>query len=130
MKHSAVAIGTFDGFHLGHRYLVRKLLEIAAQKKLKCVIVALSKPVKPVPGILTTESEKVDLMRQYPVDEILRFRRLPVRQIAEFPTEHESAFVSDVDDKVGVLARIVVIVIVQPGVIGVKIRGPRSDAGG
>ena len=77
MKNSAVAIGTFDGFHLGHRHLVQKLSKIAAQKKLKCVIVALSKPIKPVAGILTTESEKSELMKQYSVDEIVL---LPVIQ--------------------------------------------------
>jgi riboflavin kinase/FMN adenylyltransferase len=71
MKHSAVAIGTFDGFHLGHRYLVRQLVKIAALNKLRCVIVTLSKPVKPVAGILTTEPEKIELMKQYPIDELI-----------------------------------------------------------
>lgn len=71
MKNSAVAIGTFDGFHLGHRHLVRELAKIAGRKKLKCAVVALSRPVKPVPGILTTETEKAELMKQFPVDEIV-----------------------------------------------------------
>jgi riboflavin kinase/FMN adenylyltransferase len=77
IKNTAVAIGTFDGFHLGHRYLVKKLVETAARKELRCVIVALSRPIKPVAGILTTETEKAELMKQYPVDEIVL---LPVSQ--------------------------------------------------
>jgi len=71
MKHSAVAIGTFDGFHLGHRHLVGKLIGIAKKRNLKPILVVLSKPIKPVAGILTTEQEKVALISQYPVDEII-----------------------------------------------------------
>ena len=62
--------------------------------------------------------------RQQAVDEIFRPRRLPIRQIAEFTAEHESAVRSDLDDEIGILARIVVIVIFQPRVIGVEIRRP------
>ncbi len=57
MTHSAVAIGTFDGFHIGHRLLVKRLIGTARRKKLRSVLVVLSKPVKPVTGILTTEEK-------------------------------------------------------------------------
>jgi len=77
MKHSAVAIGTFDGFHLGHRHLVRRLVKTAKHNRFRCVVVTLSKPVKPVTGILTTEPEKIELMKQYPIDELIVLPVLP-----------------------------------------------------
>ncbi|MBN1823635.1 MAG: riboflavin biosynthesis protein RibF [Endomicrobiales bacterium] len=71
MKNSAVAIGTFDGFHLGHKYLVSKLIEIAKARSLKSVVVTLSRPVKQVEGILTTLEEKSGILAGLPVDEIV-----------------------------------------------------------
>jgi riboflavin kinase / FMN adenylyltransferase len=50
---------------------VLKLLRAAEINKLRSVIVTLSKPVKPVAGILTTEKEKITLIKQYPVDEVV-----------------------------------------------------------
>ena len=67
--------------------------------------------------------------RQQAVDEIFRPRRLPIRQVAEFTAEHESTVRSDLDDEIGILARIVVIVIFQPRVIRVEIRRPALVVG-
>jgi riboflavin kinase/FMN adenylyltransferase len=71
MRHSAVAIGTFDGLHRGHRYLINQLIEIAQQRQLSSVVITLERPVRPVPGVLTTLEEKIELLRQLPIDKIV-----------------------------------------------------------
>jgi riboflavin kinase / FMN adenylyltransferase len=71
MKRSAAAIGTFDGVHLGHRFLIDNLKRIAARKKLESVVVALKRPVRIVSGLLTSIEEKVELIRGAGVDRII-----------------------------------------------------------
>jgi riboflavin kinase/FMN adenylyltransferase len=70
MNSSCVAIGTFDGLHKGHQGLIAKVIEISKKKKLKSIVIALSKPVRHVSGILTELKEKKDLISQFPVDDI------------------------------------------------------------
>ncbi|MCX5781672.1 MAG: riboflavin biosynthesis protein RibF [Elusimicrobia bacterium] len=70
MNSSCVAIGTYDGLHKGHQGLIAKVLEISKKKKLKSIVIALSKPVRHVSGILTELKEKKDLISQFPVDDI------------------------------------------------------------
>jgi riboflavin kinase / FMN adenylyltransferase len=74
---SAVAVGTFDGLHVGHRYLINKLIEVSRKKKLKSVIVALSSPVRRGTPVLTSLGEKLALFRQFPVDEVIVLRTGP-----------------------------------------------------
>lgn len=71
MKHSAVAVGTFDGLHIGHRHLLDKLLSVARAKRLKSVVVTLSAPVRRGTPLLTTLDEKLALFKQLPVDEVI-----------------------------------------------------------
>jgi riboflavin kinase/FMN adenylyltransferase len=71
MNHAAVAIGTFDGLHLGHRYLLSRLINSAREEGLKVVVVTLDAPVRPVAGLLTTIEEKVRLLGTLPVDDIV-----------------------------------------------------------
>jgi riboflavin kinase/FMN adenylyltransferase len=71
MRPSAVAAGTFDGLHIGHRYLINKLISVSRKKKLKSIIVTLSAPVRHNTSLLTSLDEKLILMKQFPVDEII-----------------------------------------------------------
>jgi len=70
-KPSAVSIGTFDGFHRGHKYLINRLISIARQKKLKSVVIALSRPVRSVSGLLTLSEQKQELISKFCVDEVI-----------------------------------------------------------
>ena len=70
MKKSCVAIGTFDGVRKGHQGLIDELIDISRKKKLKSVIVSLSRPVRHVSGILTETNEKKALLRRFFADEI------------------------------------------------------------
>ncbi|MDR1400859.1 MAG: riboflavin biosynthesis protein RibF [Endomicrobium sp.] len=69
-KKSVIAIGTFDGVHKGHRFLINKTLSVAKKNNLKSVIIALEKPVKKVSGLLTTCEEKVEEIKFSGVDEV------------------------------------------------------------
>lgn len=68
---AAVAIGTFDGFHRGHQSLVRALLAVARRRRLRSILVALERPVRAVPGLLSTPDEKRELLSGLPLDELI-----------------------------------------------------------
>jgi riboflavin kinase/FMN adenylyltransferase len=70
MSNTCVAIGTFDGVHRGHQGLIDKLLSISRKTKTRSVIVALSKPVRHVSGLLSELSEKKSLLNEFPVHEL------------------------------------------------------------
>lgn len=70
-KKSALTIGTFDGLHKGHNLLIMKTLQIAKKNDLRSIVVALEKPVKNVSGLLSSASEKIELMKNMGVDEIV-----------------------------------------------------------
>jgi len=68
---AAVAIGTFDGIHCGHRHLLGTLLRRARREKLRAVAVIMERPVRPVAGLLTTLDEKLRLLCELPLDEVV-----------------------------------------------------------
>jgi riboflavin kinase/FMN adenylyltransferase len=69
-KKSAVAIGTFDGMHKGHKLLINKTLSFAKNNNLRSVIIVLEKPVKKVKGLLTTYEEKIEEIKFLGADKI------------------------------------------------------------
>jgi len=69
-KKSVIAIGTFDGMHRGHKFLINKTLCIAKKNNLRSVVIALEKPVKKVKGLLTTCEEKVEEIKFSGADEV------------------------------------------------------------
>ncbi|MDR1474485.1 MAG: bifunctional riboflavin kinase/FAD synthetase [Endomicrobium sp.] len=70
-KKSVITIGTFDGVHKGHRFLIEKTLCIAKKNNLKSVVIVLEKPVKKVNGILTSCQEKLEEISTFGVDEVI-----------------------------------------------------------
>ncbi|MDR0800119.1 MAG: bifunctional riboflavin kinase/FAD synthetase [Endomicrobium sp.] len=70
IKKSAITIGTFDGVHKGHRFLINKTLCAAKKNNLKSVIIVLEEPVKKVKGLLTTYEEKIEEIKFLGADEI------------------------------------------------------------
>ncbi|MDR1720878.1 MAG: bifunctional riboflavin kinase/FAD synthetase [Endomicrobium sp.] len=69
-KKSVIAIGTFDGMHRGHKFLINKTLYVAKKNNLKSVVITLEKPVKKVKGLLTTCEEKIEEIKFLGVDEV------------------------------------------------------------
>lgn len=71
---SAIAIGTFDGVHLGHRSLIAGAIDVARERRLSSVVVTWdrhpSEIVRPgnVPPLLTSLERKLELLEETEVD--------------------------------------------------------------
>lgn len=76
MAKKVATIGFFDGVHSGHRWLIRQVKEVAAERCMQSLIVTFSnhprRVVHPefVPSLLTTVDEKVPLLQAEGVDEV------------------------------------------------------------
>jgi len=57
-RKSVAAIGTFDGMHRGHRFLINRILSVAKKNDLRSVIITLERPVKKVIGPFATNPDK------------------------------------------------------------------------
>lgn len=73
---SVVTVGTFDGVHLGHQQIVRKLREHAHARGMRSVLVTFDPHPREVVGrgpvkLLTTIDERITLLDQLGIDVIL-----------------------------------------------------------
>jgi riboflavin kinase / FMN adenylyltransferase len=72
---SAVTIGAYDGVHLGHRHLIGRLRQLAAERELRSVVVTFDRHpafvVRPqsAPSLLTDLDQKLELLASTGVDE-------------------------------------------------------------
>ena len=68
MVKNFIAIGSFDGVHLGHRHLFSVLKDLAAEHKMKPLLLVFNIPPKVVMdashGVLTTLEEKKTLLKK------------------------------------------------------------------
>ncbi len=73
----ALTIGFFDGVHLGHRYLVSELSNLAKEKGLDSAVLTFRTHPRQVlhsdyiPSLLTTADEKIELLQSTGVDYIV-----------------------------------------------------------
>ncbi len=77
-KGSVLTSGTFDGIHLGHQLIIKRLIEISKREKLKSILVTFSphpqtvvKSKKKEIKILTTIEEKKDVLKDFDLDYFL-----------------------------------------------------------
>lgn len=76
-RDSVITIGVFDGVHLGHKYLISKLKELASQQDLCTIVITFDKhpqetlSPKAQPPFLTDASEKADLLKKEGVDAVI-----------------------------------------------------------
>ncbi len=73
-KGSSVALGRFDGVHLGHRAILDRAVEFARENELTSVCFSFREETYPGAlerGIITTEEEKLDLLRKIGIDVVL-----------------------------------------------------------
>lgn len=92
---TAVTIGNFDGVHLGHQAMIRQLKHIAAEKKLKTLVMIFEpQPLeflkkKEAPPRISSFREKIEYLKTLEVDYIAvvkfdqQFRNLSAAQFAQ-----------------------------------------------
>ncbi len=88
-----VAVGSFDGVHLGHQSLLAKARTLAAQERLPLLVYTFDPPTKVFMrgvGMLSTLSEKLDLLREQGVD-----LALAVPFDEDFAARDKAAFLDD-----------------------------------
>jgi riboflavin kinase/FMN adenylyltransferase len=91
MQNSVITIGTFDGVHLGHQFLIKKVLEISFEEGLKSVVITFDPHPRSVldtqykPFIITSNSKKSQLIKSFGIKEvtILKFNE----ELANLTTE-------------------------------------------
>ena len=71
MKESVITIGNFDGVHVGHQAILKKLVDVADKEKLKSIVLTFDFAINKKDGVLSTREEKLELLSAYPIDEIL-----------------------------------------------------------
>lgn len=78
-ENSVLTVGTFDGVHLGHQFIIQGLKRRAANRHISSTLVTfnphpqlvLSSPNKPKLKILTTIDEKIELLRALELDRLV-----------------------------------------------------------
>ena len=80
LKNAIVTIGTFDGVHLGHQKIIKRLLEIKQQQGGEVLLFTFSPhprkvlfPEQTDLRLITTTQEKCDLLQQFGIDHVLVF---------------------------------------------------------
>ncbi len=73
----AITIGVFDGVHVGHAYIVKKMVEYAKKSNLRATAFVFALPYKALVepdnfyGLLTTPLERAKLLKYHGIDEII-----------------------------------------------------------
>lgn len=83
-KGRAVALGFFDGIHMGHQQIIRQTVKTAALEGLTSTVMTFSNFCKNEDGLLTTIEEKRELLSMLGVDELLV---LDFKQIKDMAAE-------------------------------------------
>ncbi|MCA6071375.1 MAG: riboflavin biosynthesis protein RibF [Endomicrobium sp.] len=91
---SIITIGTFDGLHKGHRFLISKTLFGAKKNNFKSIVIVLEKPVRKVNGLLTTFEEKLEAIKSLGMDEIFVIE-VPSEVLLCTPDEFFDEFLRD-----------------------------------
>ncbi|GGM00674.1 riboflavin biosynthesis protein RibF [Deinococcus aerophilus] len=90
---TVVAVGSFDGVHLGHQALVAQLKAKARQHRVPCVVYTFDPPTRVLTqGVefLSTLPEKLELLARYGVDETIAMSFTP-----DFAARPKEAFLGD-----------------------------------
>lgn len=84
-QNAVITVGTFDGVHLGHAFVIKSLIEQARDNRLTATVVTfephpklvLRRPEEAPISILTTTAEKLELLQAFGLDRvvILKFTR-------------------------------------------------------
>lgn len=97
-KETAVAIGKFDGLHIGHRRLLKEILSFRRKGLAACVFT-----FNPAPSVLFGQSDGLELTTKE--EKRLLFERMNVDILIEFPMTAETAAISPEEFVMDVLAK-------------------------
>jgi riboflavin kinase / FMN adenylyltransferase len=76
-RDSLITIGVFDGVHLGHKYLISRLKELASQQGLRSIVITFQQHPQEIltpksqPPFLTDIAEKTRLLKNEGVDAVI-----------------------------------------------------------
>lgn len=110
-RNNILTVGTFDGVHLGHQFIIRELKRHAAKRGAQTTVVTfdphpqlvLESPTKPDLQILTTTEEKINILQGLDIDQVI-----VIEFTRDFSKTTSDGFVRDtLVDKIG-LSEIVV----------------------
>ncbi len=97
LKHSIVTIGTFDGVHLGHQKIIKRLVELKKRQGGETVLFTFDPHPRKVlfPDqtdlkLITTTQEKCELLQQFGIDHVLVFpftKEFAQMQAADYVSE-------------------------------------------
>lgn len=98
LTNSIVTIGTFDGVHLGHQKIIKRLVELKNKQGGEIVLFTFAPhprkvlfPEQTDLKLITTTEEKCDLLKQFGVDHVLIY---PFTK--EFSKMHAQDYISDI----------------------------------
>ena len=69
-KGSVITIGNFDGVHLGHQAILKKLTDISKKENLKSIVISFDLSINKTDLLLSTEKEKIEFLSDFALDEI------------------------------------------------------------
>lgn len=83
MLGTAITIGTFDGVHLGHQFLINQTIKLAKEENLQSLVLTFKNHPRALlnpeykPFILTTLEQKIELINELGADkvEVLEFNQ-------------------------------------------------------
>ena len=90
-KQSVITIGSFDGLHLGHKLLIKTVLQSAKKNDLKSIVIVLEKPFRAVKGLLSLYDEKIEKLKRCGVDAIAVLK-VPSKILSLSPDEFFDEF--------------------------------------
>lgn len=88
---SVIALGKFDGLHIGHKTLISKAVEIASSTQAETMVYAIGSPSK---NAIITQSEKDQILMSMGVDKII-YRTLDDKLKNMSPASFVSDIISD-----------------------------------
>jgi riboflavin kinase/FMN adenylyltransferase len=90
-KQSVITIGSFDGLHLGHKALIKTVLQSAKKSGLKSAVIVLEKPVRAVKGLLSLYDEKIEKLERCGLD-VIAVLKVPSKILSVSPDKFFDEF--------------------------------------
>ena len=71
IKSSVITIGNFDGVHVGHQAILKKLIDVADKENLESIVITFDLTINKTDLLLSTKKEKIEQLSAYPINKIL-----------------------------------------------------------